>query len=178
MIYEILSEIADDLNQHFKLRFGLTEEKLFLSNLINNDGSDPIESDSVIMSIVNIQEEKKLLNRGNPADNEPVLLNVNVLFTTTFTGKRYSEGLKFISEVVGFFQQNKHMEIDGQRLSAEIENIELDNQNALWASLGAKYNASVVYKIGLIEVDENVAPPVYVPAQDFDDNTSVPEDGE
>lgn len=175
MIYEILTEIAEELNQHFKLRFGLSEDKLFLSNVMNNDGSDPIEKDSVILSLVNIQEEKKLLNRGNPSDNNSVLLNVVILFTTTFTGNRYPEGLKFISEVIGFFQQNKYLEIEGQRIAFELFNIELADQNSLWASMGAKYNTAVAYKAGLIEIDENTDPGDYVPAQDFDDNTSVPE---
>jgi len=170
MLYEVLTEVSEQINQHFKLRFGITEDKLFVSNLVNNDGSETIEKDSVLMSIVNIEEEKQLLNRGNPADNSAVLLNIFVLFSTTFTGDRYLEGIKFISEIVGFFQQNKYLDVEGERISFEVVNVELTQQNTLWSSLGAKYNTAVIYKAGLIKIDENMTPEPYVPAQDFPGN--------
>ncbi len=175
MLYEILAEISAQLNQHFKLRFGMTEDKLFVSNLVNNDSSEPIEKDSVLLSIVNIQEEKTLLNRANPANNAAIALKLMLLFTTTFTGKRYLEGLKFISEIVGFFQQNKYLEIEGNRLAFEIFNVELTQQNTLWTALGAKYNPSIVYKASFVNIDESMQTEPYVPASEFpsddDDDT-------
>lgn len=167
MLYEVLYEIAEELNTHFRLRFGVTEDKLFVSNVVNNDGSDAIEKDSVILSLVNIEEEKKLSNRKNLSDNAPISLKAIILFTTTFTGNRYPEGLKFISEIIGYFQQNRYLEIEGDRINFEIFNIPLMDQNALWASLGAKYNASVAYQVGLINIDESMQTEPYVPASDF-----------
>lgn len=173
MIYETLTYIAEELNQHFKLRFGVTEDKLFLSNVVNNDNSDPVEKDSVILSVVNIQEEKRLLNKGNPNSSEPVSLFLIILFTTTFTGNRYAEGLKFIGEIIGYFQQNKYLEIEGDRVAFEIYNVELTEQNTLWASLGAKYNTSIAYKASIIQIDESMDTPTYMPAQDFDDDNAA-----
>ena len=170
MLYEVISEIALELNTHFKLRFGLPEDKLFVSNIVNNDGSEAIEKDSIIFSVVNIEEEKLLGNRKNISDNVPVSLKIIVLFTSTFTGDRYPEGLKFIAEIVGYFQQNRYMEIEGNRLNIEIFNININDQNSLWASLGAKYNASIAYQIGLIKIDESMTPEPYVPAQNFPGN--------
>ena len=166
MIYEALTEIAEALNQHFRLRFGIVEDKLFISNLVNNDGSDAIEKDSVILYLVNIQEEKLLKNKGNPGDNPPISLSIILLFTTTFTGKRQSEGLKFIQEIIGFFQQDKTMEIEGNRLTFEFFNLEVTSQNSLWSSLGAKYSTSVLYKVGLIHIDESMDAPSF-PAISF-----------
>lgn len=167
MLYEILTEISDQLNQHFKLRFGVPEDKLFVSNVVNNDGSEPIEKDSVLLSLVNIQEEKTIINAGNPADDSPVLLSLILLFSTTFTGKRYAEGLKFIAEIVGFFQQNKYLEIEGEKISFEIFNVELTQQNTLWTTLGAKYNPSIAYIARFVKIDESLETETYVPASDF-----------
>ncbi len=176
MLYEILTEIAEQLNQHFKLRFGVPEDKLFISNIVNNDGSEPIEKDSVLLSIVNIQEEKAVLNRGNPSDDAPILLKLTIMFTTSFTGKRYAEGLKFIAEIIGFFQQNKYLEIEGETIAFEIFNVELTQQNTIWTSLGAKYNPSIAYSVSFIKIDESMATDPYVPASEFptdeDDDTN------
>ena len=167
MIYEALTEIAEQVNQHFKLRFGITEDKLFISNVVNNDGSDAIEKDSVILSLINLQEEKKLLNKANPNDNPPISLRMLLLFSTTFSGKRQTEALKFIQEIIGFFQQDKVIETADSRLIFEFFNVDLGLQNNLWASLGAKYSTSVVYSVGLIHIDESMDSEEYVPSQAF-----------
>ena len=156
MIYDALTDITDELNQHFKLRFGIAEDKIFISNVVNNDGSDAIEKDSVILSLINLQEEKRLLNKANPSDNPPISLNMLLLFTTTFTGKRQTEAIKFIQEIIGFFQQDKVIETAESRLIFEFYNLTLPEQNNLWASLGAKYSTSVVYKVRTINIDESM----------------------
>ena len=85
MFFEVLEEIGSQLNSRFQSRFGLAEEKLFISNLVNNDGSAAIENDTVVMTIVNIEEEKHLIGRGGSRDS--ISFNLMILFTSTYTGK-------------------------------------------------------------------------------------------
>lgn len=171
MIYEALDEIADELNQHFKLRFGITEDKLFISNIVNNDGSNAIEKDCVIMSLVNIREEKIISNRHNSAGNPPIPLNLFILFSTNFTGKLISEGIKFISEIVGYFQSDNVVEASGSRLIMELQNLDFQEQNNLWASIGAKYSPSVVYKARMVIIDEGMVSSNLNSASSFPDES-------
>ncbi|HAN77000.1 MAG TPA: hypothetical protein DCQ31_04105 [Bacteroidales bacterium] len=157
MIYEVLSEIKDRLNQHFRLRFGLPEDKLFLSGLVDAGGAAAIDNDLVVMMPINIQEEKHVYNRRNTNEPPFISLNVLVLITTTFSGKNAAEGLKFLTETVSFFMQNNAMDIEGNRIAIEYYNLDLQLQNNLWASLGAKYAPSVIYRISLIRIEEGMA---------------------
>lgn len=166
MLYEIISEIADEINQHFQLRFGIAEEKLIVSNLVNNDGSLAVEKDNVVLSIVNIQEEKHIINK-NFGGSRPVSLNLFLLFTTTFSGSMSGEGLKFLSEIVAFFQAENVYEIEGNKLIFELYNLDFGEQNNLWASLGAKYNPAVIYKVGLVTIDESMPPSTLSYSTDF-----------
>ncbi len=168
MIYETLYEISTQLNQHLKIRFGLTEDKLFLSNLVDQQGQSTIDEDCVVMMPVNIQEEKYLSNLFRTNINPPVSLNIFVLFTTTFNGKLISESLKYISEIISFFQQEKVIIFDGNKIKFEFFNIDINTQFNLWASLGAKYSPSVVYKVSLIMIDDDM------PASDLNYSSSFP----
>lgn len=169
MIYEVLNDIQEQLNQHYKLRFGLSEDKLHLSTMVNNDGSNSIEDEVVVMMPVNFQEEKHLYNRNSPSAGNPptVSLSVLVVFTSTFTGKSTSEGLKFLSETISFFLQNNSMDIEGNKVSLELFNLDINAQNSLWASLGAKYAPSVVYKLSLISISEDMPTSEITFASDF-----------
>ncbi len=166
MIFEVLDDLRNQLNNHFQNRFGITEEKLFISNLVNSDGSAAIENDVVVMTLVNIEEEKHIINRVEGRNS--ISLNFLILFSTTYTGKSSSEGLKFLSEIVLFFREEATMDIEGNKLSFEFFNLPLPEQNNLWAGLGAKYSPSVVYKVGLITIDSDMPsadlePPTYFP---------------
>ena len=169
MIFEVLNDIQEQLNQHFKLRFSLAEDKLLLSTLVNNDGTNAVENELVVMMPVSMQEEKHLYARNNPATGSPptVSLNILLLFTTTFTGKSTSEGLKFLSEIISYFLQNNSMDIEGNKISIDFYNVDINEQNSLWASLGAKYTPSVVYKLSLIQITEDMPTSEITFASDF-----------
>ena len=169
MFFEVLEDICDQLNSRFQSRFGLAEEKLFISNLVNNDGSAAIESDVVVMTIVNIEEEKHVINRlAGSGSRDSIAFNLLILFTTTYTGKSAGEGLKFLSEIAAFFTEENPMEIAGNQISFEFYNLSLGEQNNLWAGLGAKYAPSLAYKAGMITITSDM------PAADLEPPTDFP----
>ena len=167
MIYEVLSEISELLNQYFKMRFGIAEDKLIISNLVNNDGTEAVERDRVVLSLVGLQEEKMLYNRVPSTSNPPVSLYLYILFSTTFYGNMASEGLKFISEIIGFFQADNVFELEGNKVIFEIHNLDFGMQNNLWASIGAKYTPSVLYKAAMVTIDESMPPASLSVSTDF-----------
>lgn len=164
MIYSVLSTVSDKLNSYLKNRFALGEDKVILSNIVNQDGSLAItESDKVILTLVNVQEET-VSSRLNSMDNmpRPVNLNLYVMVSCYFTDTNYPEALKFLSAVLSFFQSNVvfnhsntpdlHFNVD--KLTFEIVNQDLQNMSHLWGTIGGKYLPSVLYKIRMITIQE------------------------
>ena len=143
MIYSVLNVIGDKLNSYLKNRFSLGEDKVLLSNIVNQDGSLAIsESDKVIITLVNIHEETVSSRLSNQDHLRPININL-YLFSSYFIDKNYPESLKFLSAVVSFFQSNcvfNHNNtpdlIDNvEKLTFEIVNQDLQNQSHLWGSL-------------------------------------------
>src|SRR6478736_8849220 len=102
MIYSVVNTIGDKLNFYLKNRFSLGEDKVLLSNIINQDGSLAItESDKVVITLVNIHEET-VSSRLSNNDHLPRPININlfVLFSCYFVDKNYPEALKFLSAIV------------------------------------------------------------------------------
>ena len=59
MLHELLAFIEKKLNSHLKLKLGLSENKVVLTTLSTSSGGpSAMLNDTVVMSLVNIQEEK------------------------------------------------------------------------------------------------------------------------
>ncbi len=177
MIYKALTFIANELNQYLKLRFTATKDKVVVANILNQDGSSTIiEDDRIIISLVNIEEEKHVHNNwAGGGSNPPVSLNLYVLFSTTFKGELSSDALKFISIIIGYFQSNKSfsssdgLDSNVEKLSFEIFNLDISELSSLWAGLGAKYTPSILYKVRMIVIEEGMIDTDITPASSFSD---------
>lgn len=171
MIFEAIDFITKELNNYIKLKSNISDEKVILSNIVNQDGSLAFNDDNKIAaSIVNIHEEKIINasqnsnNRHTSNTNPPVCLNLYILFSSHFNAGLKSEALKFISMIIGFFQANKvfdsasYPDLDDNidKLIFEMYNLDFQEQNLLWGSLGAKYTPSVIYKARTLIVDEGM----------------------
>ncbi|MFN6945483.1 MAG: DUF4255 domain-containing protein [Cytophagaceae bacterium] len=163
MIYSVLYSISESLNQYLKNRFGFDEEKVLLSNIVNQDGSMAItEGDKVVMTLVNIQQEKINLRPTSGSMNPPVNVNLFVLFSSYFGENNYEESLKFLSAVLSFFQANNVMnqyntpDLDPsvEKITFEIVNQDLQGLSFLWGVLGGKYMPSILYKIKMVKIQE------------------------
>lgn len=169
MIYEAITFISGELNEYIKAKFGLNDDKLMVSNLVNQDGSSAIkEENKVILTLVGVEEEKIISknsyfnNGGMGKSNPPVPINLFLLFSTSFSGTLISEAFKFVSVIIGFFQGTNVFtptnapDLDPAigKLVFELYNLSFHEQNNLWASLGAKYTPSVLYKMRMLVIDE------------------------
>lgn len=172
MIYHALNITVAKLNEYIKLKFNLREDQLALCNLIDQDGSlAPQDSTKLIASLVNIERETAMgvipnisstQNRKHTMTNAPVNLNIYMLITTISGGKNYPEALKFLSAVIEFFQINlvlnskntPQLNNNIDKLSYEIINLDFNQLNQLWGSIGGKYMPSVLYKMRMISIDQ------------------------
>ena len=171
MIDSALTYVVEQMNQHLRNKLKVAEDKVFITSILNQDGSMANAEENVLLAtLINVQEEKSIVNRravsesggGFSKSNPPVSLNLFVLFSASFSGRLSVQGLRFLSLVVGFFQANKSFDgatspgLDSriQRLNFEIHNLNFMEQSNIWSAMGAKYMPSVLYKVRMLTVHE------------------------
>lgn len=172
MIDLIIQAVSRELNEFFRLKFGVKEDRVVISNLVTPDGSPAVKDENrIIVSLVSLQEEKTTaFNNGgiSLADgNKPVCLNLLILFSASFNEKLNTDALKFISAVIAFFQnkfvfttQNtSNLGTGQQKITFEIFSLSLQEQSNMWSTLGAKYMPSILYKARFVTIDERVMTP-------------------
>jgi len=170
MINDTLRFISGELNSYFKGRLEINEDKVIVSNLLNHDGTVPVQIlDKLVITLVNIEQETTLFNQGSferrtspgayVKKNPPVYLNLYVLLAAYFNN--YDESLKFISGAISYVQGNHvfarrdypALGNDIDKLTLEIVNSDYQNINYLWGSIGARYVPSMTYKLRMLIVD-------------------------
>jgi hypothetical protein len=178
MIDLVVKVVASELNEFFRLKFGIKEDRVIISNLVNQDGSSSVKDENrIILSLVLIQEEKTIGNIPLGV-SKPVYLNLYLLFSAYFNEKLNTDSLKYLTAVISFFQnkssfnqQNTSNLYDGiDKLTFEIVNQSFQEQSNLWSTLGAKYMPSILYKIRIIKIDENMLGPEVIEIGNLDRN--------
>lgn len=168
MIDEALHIVSEQLNQFLKLRYDLTENMVTLSYIINQDGSVATEDlNKIIFSLVDISEETfagngtqyRQSNSGQFVAQPNLHLNLQVAFMAYFNPNNYKEALKYISAVIQFFHSKNTFTIQNtpalaeknvEKLHFEILHLDSNAKNNLWATVGAKYMPSIIYKVRMI----------------------------
>lgn len=140
-----------------------------------NDGDSFLEfPNGVILSLVNIEEDKILKNPENfvRQNNQifykapPQHFNLTLLFAAYAkenTSDNYKQALFNLEAVIRFFQQKSVFSAENTAgLDAGVDKIILDllslnieQTHQLWASLGGHYIPSVVFRMRLITIDED-----------------------
>jgi hypothetical protein len=173
MIDIALTYIRDLLNEHFKNEFSISENKVILSNIVKADGSSAQDVDGkIVLFLISLNEESTLKNSMNRSSNQdfgsfaqktPTLhLNMQLMFCANFDSKVYVEGLSYLSSLIRFFQINKKISIDylssssskNNRLSFELCKLDYAELSHIWSAIGTKLLPSVVYKVGLLVLDD------------------------
>ncbi len=163
MIFKTLSFISDELNEYFRTKFQSAEDRVILSAIVKPDGSIAIQDENkIIVTLVNIQKDAVLKSLGynienKVSDSPQASMNIvlHVLFSANFND--YAEALKCISLVLSFFHQKSTFNRSNaprlpdniEKLVFEEENLNTDQLSNVWATIGAKYMPSLVYKIKL-----------------------------
>jgi len=173
MIDVALKFIAAELNQYLNNKLSLdvaSQNPVVLGNISKlSDGNDNNELlEKVILSLVNIEEERMLKNpeKFTRVDdhfvqrNPKVHLNLYCLFAANKS--KYNEALKYLSFVIQFFQfrnvfnhtSDPSLDQNIEKLIMDLYTINFEQINHLWGTLGGKYLPSALYKMRLITIDE------------------------
>lgn len=175
MINESLQFIADELNKYLVLKMGPTTEppRLVLGNvsrLFDGDAAASLLTNKVIMSMVNVEEDRVAKQQENFVrmdastryKSPQLYVNLYILFSANRTG--YTDSLQHLSYILQFFQfQHVFTPITHPALDPRIEKIIVDlctlnfeQVNHLWSTLGGKYIPSVMYKVRQLTIDEDL----------------------
>lgn len=176
MIHESLKFLAEELNIYLNTKLPnptLTQPRLVVSNIAaandSNASVDPKIDDRVVLTLVNVEEDKvaKQQEHYTKTDsttlykNPPLYLNFYILFAMNRTS--YSDGLRLLGHVIQFFQHQfvftpiSHPGLDSkiQRLVVDLHNMSFEQTNHLWSILGGKYFPSVMYKVRQVTMNED-----------------------
>ena len=135
-----------------------------------NSGQTP--TDTVMMSLVSIEEETSLKNGSTYRQHDsftkvrvnPILfMNCYVLFAINSTNEtNYLNALLLLSNVISFFQ-HKHvfthentpaLDPKIEKLIAELYSPNFEQMNHLWAMLGGRYMPSVLYRLRMLMMED------------------------
>ena len=176
MISEALLFIKDLLNEHLCAQSGQTlgeaEDKVIF---ISGENLDPIsfKLGAITCLLINIEEEKILRladpyvqtrNDGAKVRVQPdIRMNLYVLFIARF--KLYEEGLSYLSRILEYFQTNRVLDHTNtpslspriHRLIMELTTLALAEQNDVWNALRTTYHPSILYKVRMLVLREDVA---------------------
>lgn len=124
----------------------------------------------IIVSLVNVEEDRisrpvnnyAMANQQVVYKNPPVFLNLEVLFTPYYTD--YTSSLLQLSNIVKFFQnKNLFTTLNAPELPAavdelifDLKTLSLQDLNNLWGILGSKYIPSVIYKVRLVKITQDL----------------------
>jgi hypothetical protein len=160
MIYEVLQTLTDNLNIYFRTKLKIQEDKAELSAIVNQDGTIALQSENkVLVTLLNVEREPYSAS-GQIIGRQKLSLNLMVIFSCHFSNSNYSEAIRFLDLIITYFEENYTLEAqniyDGNnKIKIEIETYNIDKVHNIWATIGAKYLPSVVYKLRMVVVDSN-----------------------
>lgn len=188
MISEALSTIVDLINNYISPSH--TDAPLVLDNISRlNDRDDFSQAmkDKLVLSVVNIEEdrvakspenyikENNVIRYKNPA----IHLNLTLLFAATHD---YDKALPLLEKVIRFFQINNVFTPSNTPALATINsvndffvekiifdwvNLNLEQVHQLWTTLGGHYMPSVAFRMRMLTIDENQIQREALPIKDI-----------
>lgn len=169
MIFEALSFLSEEINEYFRNKLRIKEDKVVLSGIVDARGEIAIDgSNKIIVTLINIEKETTQTNipgqHAANASSSPLQLNLYVMFSAYFNRGNYGESLRFISFILAYFQHKNVFNSQNSpglderidKLIFELQVLSQDQLNNIWASLGAKYMPCVVYKVRMLNIDESI----------------------
>ncbi len=167
MIFEVLQVISEEVNSYLKTN------AVSLENIANVDQDGDSDSNVIVLTLLNMQEEFALKNQSNNSingtevtyKNPKVNLNLYLLFSAN--SSTYTESLKNISKVIQFFQgkriftqsntsflrEGDMLNVKNFKFIADLYTPSFEELNFIWGTLGGKQYPSAIYKISLIEIE-------------------------
>ena len=165
MIGQALDCIADDINAHLQRAQADNLERVILSNLVDQDGTPPLETENkIVLTLVSLDEEKNIYDRS-PAEragtgvartSDPIYLNLHVILAATH--RHYRTGLEALSSVIAYLKakptfdhgNTPQLPSSVRRLNFNLEKLAYADLSNIWSYLGANYLPAANYTIRIV----------------------------
>ena len=184
MISHALTIVINELNRHLTDTYGALTPQAALGNLAEGFAASPgnggLARDLLYLSMVNISEEKTLMNLPNYVrndvtlrvtyENPPVFLNFQILMAATHVS--YNDALLVLSRAIRFFQSqnvftpdsvdpasittnepiNPLDRLESFKLIFDLYSPTMEEVNHLWGTLGGKQYPFVLYVLRMLDL--------------------------
>lgn len=175
MIYESLEFIVGEMKDFLRLKGNAqgTDDLITIDRIVDDQGKLAIANDTICATVVNIEEERinrqhvprivRHENQTTSYSNPQIDLNLYILFAANFG--TYWQGLKAISNVIGFFQKNSvftptenpALDDNIEKLVCELQTLGFEQLSYMWGTVGFSYLPSALYKVRLVSIDEDAS---------------------
>jgi hypothetical protein len=183
MIDKVLKVIEQELKDYLKSRVKAETQPLVkLNPLLRPNGELLTNQGMLVLSLVRLEEERT--NRAQSPTvrtennrvryREPeIVLNLYLLVSAMHD--TYPTGLEYLSLAAQFFQgkpvwtrrSSPGLPEEIRRIVVDLYSLDFEQQNHLWASLGAKYVPSALYRLRVVPIQDER------PSEDFPPILSV-----
>jgi hypothetical protein len=137
-----------------------------------------LSKNSVSLILTNIEQETSIkrqlpqakFSQGKSLSFAPELqLNLHIMLAARFL--LYDQALKYLSHILNFLQANAvftpdnypALDSDVLRLSLELQSLNYDQLNQIWAFMGEKHLPSVYYKVRMLSLQDKQTPSIASP---------------
>ncbi len=183
MFHTVFKFLQDELNAYINLKTSAADS---VSITPVADAAGAFLFDKIGLTLINIQEDRSTqplpeyhtnsvgtLTKSNPKTR----VNLTLLLSANFENN-YDEALKHIAFIITFFQarhvfspQSHPALPDGlEKMVCEMQSLSLEQQNNMWAALGAKYRPSVVYKLRMLLLEDALPLGADIPIREIQEN--------
>lgn len=171
MIFETLSILSEEVDAYLGGELVIIENVTAIDDppASSGDGVD----DKILMTLLNIEEEKTLKNFSNTAVRNGKIqtkypkVNVNLFVLFSANRKKYTTSISDISKVIEFFQGKRVFtqantiykrlvpldKVGNFHFTAELYTPSFEELNFIWGTLGGRQLPSVLYKLSIIEIE-------------------------
>lgn len=183
MIHNALNFISQEINTYLNNSAGTANNKHIVVTSIVSNGTLAIPEKTIGLTLMNIEEDRvakdqrvtvKNVSGEIETRNPDIYLNLFVLISANFDAAEsedptedYLEGIKQLSQVITFLQGKNVFTpsnspllalIDPsiERLSIELFSFNFEQMNHFWSIVGHSYLPSVLYKIRMITIQQNL----------------------
>ncbi|MEO1513375.1 MAG: DUF4255 domain-containing protein [Bacteroidota bacterium] len=175
MIGTTLDCVVRELNAVIcrRLKLNPSSDKVQLSSIIEPDGSFSVQDNNVLLLKLVSIEPDPIANGSDPityrganpklVESSPLYLNLKILLAAYFKPKDLKSGLNMLSMGIAYLQgktlwnpQNTPSLPKGvQRLTFEMEGLDLHQQSHMWGAIGVKQMPAILYKLRMLTIDDH-----------------------
>jgi hypothetical protein len=140
-----------------------------IGEILTDGGNNPINDADIIISLVNIEENRisrdprNYVHTGTDTflKNPAMHLNLTLLFTALRSESAYGLALQNLQRVIEFFQGKYVFDHNNtpllnagiEKLILEMVTMNIEQLNHLWIINGGRYQPSVMYGMRMITID-------------------------